>query len=59
VSVNDGYNTSAGVAGPVAYWDVDDVDAVVAECRERGGTAHRAAVGRGIPGEVTISRCDG
>lgn len=28
VHINDDYNTSAGVAGPVAYWDVDDVDAV-------------------------------
>ena len=41
VHVNDGYNSSAGVAGPVAYWDVDDVDAVVAQCVARGATAHR------------------
>lgn len=41
VHVNDDFNTSAGVAGPVAYWDVDDVDAVVADCGERGATAHR------------------
>jgi predicted enzyme related to lactoylglutathione lyase len=41
VHINDDYNESAGVAGPVAYWDVDDVDAVVAECLDRGGVAHR------------------
>jgi predicted enzyme related to lactoylglutathione lyase len=41
VHINDDYNTSAGAAGPVAYWDVDDVDAVVADCVGRGGTAHR------------------
>lgn len=41
VHVNDDYNASAGVAGSVAYWDVDDVDAVVADCVDRGGTAHR------------------
>jgi predicted enzyme related to lactoylglutathione lyase len=41
VHVSDHYNQSAGVAGPVAYWDVDDVDAVMTECVERGGTAHR------------------
>lgn len=53
VHVNDDYSTSAGVAGPVAYRDVDEVDAVVAECLERGGTAgaeddlHRRAAGSG------------
>jgi predicted enzyme related to lactoylglutathione lyase len=41
VHVSDDYNRSADGAGPVAYWDVDDVDAVVAACVSRGGTAHR------------------
>jgi predicted enzyme related to lactoylglutathione lyase len=41
VHANDEYNTSGGLAGSVAYWDVDDVDAVVAECQDRGGVAHR------------------
>lgn len=41
VHVTDDYNTTAGVAGPVAYWDVDDVDRVVAACLQRGGMAHR------------------
>jgi predicted enzyme related to lactoylglutathione lyase len=41
VHVNDDDNESGGVAGSVAYWDVDDVDAVVAGCVNRGGSAHR------------------
>jgi predicted enzyme related to lactoylglutathione lyase len=41
VHVNDDDNESGGVAGSVAYWDVDDVDAVVAGCVDRGGSAHR------------------
>jgi predicted enzyme related to lactoylglutathione lyase len=41
VHINDDYNVSAGVAGSIAYWDVDDVDAVVAGCLDRGGSAHR------------------
>ena len=41
VHINDDYNVSAGVAGSVVYWDVDDVDAVVAGCLDRGGSAHR------------------
>jgi predicted enzyme related to lactoylglutathione lyase len=41
VHINDDYNVSAGVAGSVAYWDVDDVDAVLAGCLDRGGSAHR------------------
>jgi predicted enzyme related to lactoylglutathione lyase len=41
VHVNDDDNESGGVAGSVAYWDVDDVDAVVAGCVDRGGRAHR------------------
>jgi predicted enzyme related to lactoylglutathione lyase len=41
VHLNDDYNTSSAGVGPVAYWDVDDVDAVTAECLDRGGKAHR------------------
>jgi predicted enzyme related to lactoylglutathione lyase len=41
IHLNDEYNTSSGVRGSVAYWDVDDVDQVVAACESRGGTAHR------------------
>jgi uncharacterized glyoxalase superfamily protein PhnB len=41
VHVSDEYNRSASAVGPVAYWDVDDVDDVVADCVSRGGTAHR------------------
>jgi predicted enzyme related to lactoylglutathione lyase len=39
--VQDEFNRSSGTAGPVAYWDVADVDAVVAWCLTRGGVAHR------------------
>lgn len=41
VHVDDEFNVSAGLAGSVAYWDVDDVDSVVARCVARGGEAHR------------------
>ncbi len=41
VHVADEFNTGGGTTGSVAYWDVDDVDAVVAGCVQRGGTAHR------------------
>lgn len=41
VHIEDEFNSSAGTSGSVAYWDVDDVDAVVAECVRRGGVAHR------------------
>jgi predicted enzyme related to lactoylglutathione lyase len=41
VHINDDYNQSSNGVGPVAYWDVDDVDAVVAGCLDRGGIAHR------------------
>jgi len=36
----DEFNTG-GPAGCVAYWDVEDVDAVVAEWGRHGATAHR------------------
>ena len=41
VHVADEFNTGAGTAGSVAYWDVDNVDTVVASCVQRGGTVHR------------------
>jgi predicted enzyme related to lactoylglutathione lyase len=41
VHVTDEFNTSAGLQGPVAYWDVDDVDQIVTDLVARGGTAHR------------------
>lgn len=41
VHVADDFNTSAGVGGSVAYWDVEDVDRLVAECVQRGAVAHR------------------
>jgi hypothetical protein len=41
VHLSDDYNRSSNAVGPVAYWDVDDVDAVVAGCLDRGGIAHR------------------
>ena len=37
----DEFNTPADTRGTVAYWGVDDVDAVVAWCVARGATAHR------------------
>ena len=36
----DEYN-SPGPSGPVAYWTVDDVDALVAEWTAAGAVAHR------------------
>lgn len=36
----DRYN-QVGPAGPVAYWDVDNVDNIVAEWTSHGATAHR------------------
>ncbi|MGS0685137.1 VOC family protein [Nakamurella sp. GG22] len=41
VHVADEFNSAARTAGSVAYWDVDDVDGVVAHCVQRGGVAHR------------------
>ncbi|MBY4130261.1 VOC family protein [Rhodococcus fascians] len=41
VHVTDTYNRPAGTAGAVSYWDVADVDAVVADCVDRGGVVHR------------------
>lgn len=41
VHSTDTYNRPAGTAGSVSYWDVNDVDAVVAFCIGRGGVAHR------------------
>ena len=41
VHVIDSYNRPAGTAGSVSYWNVDDVDAVVAGCVDRGGVVHR------------------
>ena len=41
VHLTDTYNRPAGTAGSVSYWDVDDVDAVVAHCVSRRGVAHR------------------
>ena len=41
VHVTDTYNRPAGTAGAVSYWDVADVDAVVANCVDRGGVVHR------------------
>jgi uncharacterized glyoxalase superfamily protein PhnB len=38
---NDDYNENASTAGTVPYWDVDDVDAVVAACVQRGAAVHR------------------
>lgn len=40
VHVVDEFNR-AGPSGPVAYWDVEDVDRVVAEWSEHGAVAHR------------------
>jgi predicted enzyme related to lactoylglutathione lyase len=37
----DELNTGGDMRGTVAYWGVDDVDAIVARCVERGATAHR------------------
>jgi predicted enzyme related to lactoylglutathione lyase len=37
----DAYNSVSQLKGTVAYWGVDDVDAVVAWCSSRGGVAHR------------------
>ncbi|PRY13610.1 VOC family protein [Kineococcus rhizosphaerae] len=39
--VEDEFNTGAGVSGPVAYWDVADVDAVTAAWVAHGALAHR------------------
>ena len=41
VHVTDTYNRPAGTAGALSYWDVADVDAVVANCVDRGGVVHR------------------
>ena len=41
VHITDTYNRPAGTAGSVSYWDVSDVDAVVAGCVDRGGVVHR------------------
>jgi predicted enzyme related to lactoylglutathione lyase len=40
----DDYNANAGTRGTVAYWDVADVDAAVADCIGRGAVAHRGPV---------------
>jgi predicted enzyme related to lactoylglutathione lyase len=40
VHVVDEFN-QGGPSGPVAYWDVEDVDRVVAEWSEHGAVAHR------------------
>lgn len=38
----DEFNTSGATAiGTVAYFDVDDVDATITQCVERGATVHR------------------
>ncbi|MCW2522141.1 MAG: hypothetical protein JWO63_476 [Frankiales bacterium] len=37
----DEFNRPAELAGTVAYWGVDDVDAVVADCVAAGAVAHR------------------
>jgi predicted enzyme related to lactoylglutathione lyase len=37
----DDFNQPAGLLGTVAYWGVDDVDNVVAQCVARGAVAHR------------------
>jgi predicted enzyme related to lactoylglutathione lyase len=37
----DVFITNAGTGGSVAYWDVDDIDQLVADCERRGGVAHR------------------
>lgn len=39
--LEDEFNRSSGTAGPVAYWTVEDVDAVAAWCTARGAVAHR------------------
>jgi predicted enzyme related to lactoylglutathione lyase len=39
--LGDEFNTPAETRGTVAYWGVDDVDAVVAWCEARGAIAHR------------------
>ncbi|NLU84307.1 VOC family protein [Rhodococcus sp. HNM0569] len=41
VHVSDEYNKPSRTDGPVAYWEVDDVDTVVADCTSRGATVHR------------------
>jgi predicted enzyme related to lactoylglutathione lyase len=38
---NDDYNTNAATHGTVAYWDVEDIAATVAECIRHGAVAHR------------------
>ena len=38
---DDDFNTGGGLAGTVAYWDVPDVDALVAQWTAAGATAHR------------------
>jgi catechol 2,3-dioxygenase-like lactoylglutathione lyase family enzyme len=38
---NDEYNTNAATCGTVAYWDVEDIAATVAECIRHGAVAHR------------------
>jgi predicted enzyme related to lactoylglutathione lyase len=42
--VGDEYNATVDARGTVAYWDVSDVDATVAECVGRGAVAHRGPV---------------
>lgn len=37
----DEFNSSSGTKGPVTYWNVDDVDALLTELESRGGKAHR------------------
>jgi uncharacterized glyoxalase superfamily protein PhnB len=37
----DEFNAGGTGIGSVAYWDVEDVDAVAAECVRRGAVAHR------------------
>jgi len=41
IHVADEFNRAAGVHRSVAYWDVDDVDDLVAGCVRLGGVAHR------------------
>jgi predicted enzyme related to lactoylglutathione lyase len=37
----DEFNSPAGLAGTVAYWGVEDVDAAVSRAVERGAVTHR------------------